>query len=188
MDPQAKEEIVRLTREYGGEWGINHTHRLLRLIEIIGEGLEYDREIVWTAAHLHDWGGYAPWAQPGVDHAVRSGEVAQAFLAERGYHEDWIGAVEACITSHHQGDPNRPVEAVLLSDADALDFLGAVGVLRDFSKKPKALRAAYETTKKRRAKLPGQLCLERSRALAVERIKAMDELLARFEEETFGCF
>jgi hypothetical protein len=31
MDTQAKEELVRLTREYGGEWGINHTQRLLRL-------------------------------------------------------------------------------------------------------------------------------------------------------------
>ena len=37
-----KEEIARLTEEYGGTWGINHTRRLLHLIDHIGEGLEYD--------------------------------------------------------------------------------------------------------------------------------------------------
>ncbi len=33
-----KDEIARLTEEYGGQWGINHTRRLLRLISMIGEG------------------------------------------------------------------------------------------------------------------------------------------------------
>ena len=53
-----KEEIVRLTEEYGGPWGINHTRRLLQLISIIGKGQPYDAVGVWVAAHLHDWGGY----------------------------------------------------------------------------------------------------------------------------------
>jgi hypothetical protein len=66
--------------------------------------------------------------------------------------------------------------------------LGVVGVLRDFAKKPKALRQAYETTQKRRAKLPDQLCLEKSRQLAEQRIQEMDDLFARFEQETFGHF
>jgi HD superfamily phosphodiesterase len=71
MDPKDRDEIVRLTEEYGGQWGINHTRRLLQLIAIIGEGLQYDQDVVWLAAHLHDWGAYGPWVQAGVDHAVR---------------------------------------------------------------------------------------------------------------------
>jgi uncharacterized protein len=71
-----KDEIVRLTQEYGGEWGINHTHRLLHLIAIIGKDLPYDAEMIWIAAHLHDWGGYPKWMQAGVDHALRSRQVA----------------------------------------------------------------------------------------------------------------
>ena len=31
-----REELVRLTEEYCGPWGIHHTRRLLQLIEIIG--------------------------------------------------------------------------------------------------------------------------------------------------------
>lgn len=150
-----KEEIVHLTETYGGQWGINHTRRLLRLIATIGEGYRFDHEVVWLAAHLHDWGGYATWAQEGVDHAVRSKQVAADFLAENGYSESLIVPVLECIETHHSGDPNRRLEALLLSDADALDFLGVVGMLRDFSKKPSDLRKAYETVKGRKEKLPG---------------------------------
>jgi uncharacterized protein len=188
MKPQEKQELVQHTQQYVGEWGLNHARRLLSLIDIIGEGLDYDREIVWIAAHLHDWGAYSPWSQTGIDHAQRSGEVAYEYLLERGFPAQSIETIVKCIQTHHQGDPNRPVEALLLSDADALDFLGVVGVLRDFAKKPKALRQAYETTQKRRAKLPDQLCLEKSRQLAEQRIQEMDDLFAHFEQETFGHF
>jgi uncharacterized protein len=187
-DEQHREEIVRLTTEHGGQWAINHTRRLLELIAIIGEGLEYDDDAIWLAAHLHDWGGYAPWAKPGVDHALRSTEVAGPFLAERGYPADLIERILQCIEHHHSGDPCHSIEAILLADADALDFLGVVGVLRDISKKPRDLRAGYETTTKRRARLPAMLCLEKSRELAAERIQEMDELLRAFERDSFGFF
>jgi hypothetical protein len=45
-----------------------------------------------------------------------------------------------------------------------------------------------EATKKRREKLPSMLCLERSKEIAAQRIEQMDELLATFEADTFGCF
>ena len=38
------DELARLTEEYGGHWGINHTRRLLQLISIIGEGRSYDAD------------------------------------------------------------------------------------------------------------------------------------------------
>ncbi len=183
-----REEIARLTEEYGGQMGINHTRRLLHLVSIIGEGQQYNADAVWLAAHLHDWGGYTQWAQQGVDHAVRSRQVAEAFLAERGCPEDLMALVLECIEFHHSGDPNRSLESILLSDADALDFLGVVGVLRDFSRHPRNLRKAYEATKRHREKLPGVICLDKSKALAAPRISQMDELLAAFEEDSFGCF
>ena len=50
---------------------------------------------------------------------------------------------------------------MLLSDADILDFLGVVGVMRDFSKNFKDMRKAYKTIQGRREKLPGMLCLDK---------------------------
>lgn len=73
-------------------------------------------------------------------------------------------------------------------NANGLDFLGVVGVLRDVSKNPRELRRGYEAAKVRREKVPAQLCLEKSKELAAERVKQMDELLAHFEEGSFGYF
>lgn len=188
MRPEYSDEIVSLAKGYGGDWGINHTLRLLHLIEIIGKGRDYDPDVVWVAAYLHDWGGYSPWIQSGMDHAIRSTEVARSFLQERDFQGVFIDHTLECISLHHSGGPNRSIESILLSDADALDFLGVVGVFRDLSKNPKDLRKAIEITKKRREKLPGILCLDASREIANVRIKQMDELFARFEEDTWGCF
>jgi uncharacterized protein len=181
-------EIARLTETYGGAWGINHTRRLLHLVELIGREQAYDEEIVWLAAHLHDWGAYSHWAQEGVDHAVRSTQVAETFLAELGYPADRARRVLECIATHHSCGPDRGLEAVLLSDADILDFLGVVGVLRDFSKNARDLRKAYGIVHGRRDRLPAMLCLASSRELAASRLQQMDELLARFEADSFGCF
>jgi uncharacterized protein len=183
-----RDEVVRLTEEYGGQWGINHTRRLLQLMTLIGEGRTYNVEATWLAAHLHDWGGYTPWAQNGVDHAVSSKQVAEVFLTDRAYPPELRQLVLESIELHHKGGPNRSLESILLSDADALDFLGVVGVLRDFSKNTKDLRKAYDITRRRRAELPGMLCLDKSKELAAKRLQQMDELYAAFGADSFGCF
>ena len=187
------EEIIRLTEEYGGRWGINHTRRLLELVSIIGEGTDYDSEAVWLAAHLHDWGAYTPWAQKDVDHALRSVQVADGFLTKRNCPEELKALVLECIELHHSGEEQysgkrRSIESILLKDADILDFLGPVGVLRDFSKNVRDLRKAYTITKQRRENLPGLLSLEKAQELAKQRLIEMDHLLARFESDSFGYF
>ena len=183
-----KNEIARLTEEHGGVWGINHTRRLLHLVDLIGEGMQYDVDAVWLAAHLHDWGAYKPWVQDGVDHVQRSLEVVETFLTEYGYPEEFKLKVLECIREHHSSHSNMSTEAILLRDADVLDFLGVVGILRDFSKSPKDLRKGYETTKKRREKLPKTLFFEKSQELAKTRLRQMDKFLAIFETDSFGCF
>jgi uncharacterized protein len=183
-----RDELVCLTQQYGGAWGLNHTRRLLELVSSIGAGLEYDADIVWIAAYLHDWGAYPPWAKEGVDHAVRSGEVAAEFLAKRGYPAARIVHIVECIVSHHSVMSDHSIEALLLRDADALDFLGIVGMARDFAKKPKELKDGYESVKRRRQRLPGVLYLPKAREIAQERVREMDEAIAAFERETFGCF
>jgi len=183
-----KHEIARLTEEYGGLWGINHTRRLLQLVALIAADRPYNSDAVWIAAHLHDWGAYSPWAQEGVDHAARSRQVAETFLLERDCPRDLLELVLECIEFHHSGGLNRSIESILLSDADALDFLGVVGVLRDFSKNPRNMRQAYEVVQKRREKTPKMICLDKAKEIAAERIQQMDELLRRFEQDSWGYF
>ncbi len=179
-------EIINLTQEYGGDWGINHTKRLLHLIPIIADGREYNQEAVWLAAHLHDWGGYAKFAKPGVEHYDRSVEVAREFLTERDCPEDLKSLVLECIQFHHGGDPNRSIESILLADADMLDLLGVVGFARCFAMVHRNLAGGLAVAKKYSDASIAGITLPKTKELAGERIKETQDLLKKFDAETFG--
>lgn len=183
-----KEKIIRLTEEYGGEYGLTHTKRLLHIISLIGEGMEYDKEVLWTAAYLHDWGGYPVWILKGVDHAKRSKEIAWKFMVEEGFEKNFIDHVLECIEFHHGSSEQRSIESKLLSDADAIDFLGVIGILREFSTKPREMRKAFESAKSRMEKNKKVICFERSKQIVEQRIERAERMLLEFEEESFGFF
>ena len=184
------DEVTRLTGEYGGPWGMNHTRRLLALVTLVAEDEPYDGPAVWLAAHLHDWGAYRPWAESGVDHVQRSLGVAGPFLTERGCLDDLQARVLESIAHHHSEvlEPGLSREAALLHDADVLDFLGVVGIARDISKNPKDLRGGYEAALRRRERLPQTLFLPKSKELAAPRLREMDDFLAAFKAGSFGWF
>jgi uncharacterized protein len=192
--------VERLTYEYGGDWEVNHARRLVQTIAAIGKGLAYDQEVVWIAAHLHDWGSCPKWAKEGVNHSVKSKTLAERYLQKAGYPPDRTALVLEAIEFHHGGSEGRSTEAILLSDADALDALGVIGVLREFAMLPceyrggysfptvLGLRDAYERAQMRKDNSFRMLRLEASRKLARARIKEMDRLFAQLQKETAGCF
>lgn len=181
-------DIERLTEEYGGSWAIEHSRRLLNMISIIGKGLEYDSEILFLTAYLHDWGGYAKWAVAGVEHHLRSKEVASQFLRENDFPAHQSERVLECIEFHHGGPANRSIESLLFTDADALDLLGVVGTLRVFAMNFRNIRQGYEAVKRWRDMSIAAITLEPSKKIAEERTRETNDLLRRFEEETFGMF
>jgi HD superfamily phosphodiesterase len=162
--------------------------------------LEYDEEALWIAAHKHDWGACPRWFREAVSHSLKSKALAQRYLRKARYPSERTARVLEAIEFHHGGREGRCLEAVLLSDADALDSLGIVGVLREFAMLPceyrggysfpavLGLRDAYEGVQIRNENSFQMLRLETSRTLARRRIKAMDCLLAQLEAETAGCF
>jgi hypothetical protein len=42
-----RDDIAALTHEYGGEWSLQHTRRLLHLVSLVREERDYDEEVVW---------------------------------------------------------------------------------------------------------------------------------------------
>lgn len=158
------------------------------MVSMIGEGLDYNREAVWLAAYMHDWGGYTPWITPGVEHQTRSAEVAREFLTERGCPEELMNLVIECIEFHHGGSPDRSIESKLLTDADALDLLGVVGSLRIFAMVPRNLKGAAAAWNKYTGWSIKALSFDKSRQMAEKRIQETRQLMATFEEETFGIY
>ncbi len=189
-DDKLAQDVARLTQERGGSWGMNHARRLLELVSLLGAGESYDSKVVWLSAHMHDWGAYQPWAEGAVDHVQRSVEVAGRFLDEEGCPNHVRDRILDCIAAHHSSEPGSglSIEAALLHDADVLDFLGTVGIMRDASKNTRDLRKAYEAARKHRETLPQTLILEKSRKLAEQRLSDMDRFLSAFETDSFGWF
>lgn len=93
-----------------------------------------------------------------------------------------------CIRFHHGGPAQRSFESLLFTDADALDLLGTVGVLRVFSMNFRDLRAAVTAAKRYRNMSDRAITLPATRKIADERLAELDQILARFEEQTGGVY
>jgi len=166
----------------------SHQPRLYDLTREIGAGLTYDDDVVFAAVWLHDLGvfiGHRPEELAALakwDSMAYAIARAPEILAAVGFPADKIPAVSEVIR-HHQpnGNPTTP-EAMLVRDADILEQLGAVGILRTVSKTGRDTRFAtfpdaLRVLEKNLATLPGQLRLPSARALAKPRVRILQAFL-----------
>jgi uncharacterized protein len=169
-------------------WGWRHSERnyLLATSLAEAEGLAVDPDVLFAAAFLHDWGGIAPFAVAGVDHAVRSVELAEPFLAEAGFPMEKFPAVRAAILGHMYDKEPEGAEAIVMHDADALDFLGALGAARLLAATGEGddYDGALRGIERFSVGIPPRLKTEAARRAAPERVVAMTEFLARVRAET----
>lgn len=169
-------------------WGVRHSERnyVLGMALAEAEGLTVDADVLFAAAFLHDWGGIAPFAVAGVDHAARSVELAEPFLTEAGFPMEKFPAVRAAILGHMYDKEPEGAEAVLLHDADALDFLGALGSARLLA--ATADRPDYDQALGRIERfavdIPPRLKTAAAREMATERVATMTGFLAQVRRET----
>ena len=103
--------------------GFEHSFRVYHLTREIGEGLEYDDDILHAACFLHD-------VEMSVGHPKSSAERAEAILHETGFTADKIPLVMEAILNHMPSGKPSSIEAKLLFDANLLDSIGAVGFAR----------------------------------------------------------
>jgi uncharacterized protein len=170
-------------------WGWRHSERDFLLARQVAreETLAIDEDVLFAAAFLHDAGAIPPFAKDGVDHAVRSAELAEPLLRQAGFPMAKFPAVRAAILGHmfdkEAGD--RP-EAIALHDADALDFLGATGIARRLSVTGAApdmdsglarLQQVYE-------EIPGRLVTATAKRMAIPRLVAMKAFFDQLKRET----
>lgn len=176
-----------LTIEYGEGWGYPHVCRVLRLVQEIGAGMIYDENVILYAAYLHDWGAFPRYRQASVDYALRSRQIAEKeILPNTNLSRSAQQAVLDAIDLHDYRD-QRPAagEALLLREADMLDMLGVIGILREFGWGPNDLKACSERVLSRQACIVARLTLPRAQAIAAERLDRMERTLNQLKEESF---
>jgi uncharacterized protein len=171
-----------------------HMPRLYALARKLGEGMEFDDDVLFAAAWMHDLGvflGHRPRDPDELahwDHVPYTVERTRELLPAWGFPAHKLDAVAEVIRTHQAKDSPVLTEAILLRDADILEQMGAIGTLRaaakigrdsrfpTFSSLLPVLRRAVE-------QLPNQLHLSQSRPLAAARAELMRAFMAAVESE-----
>lgn len=120
------DKISKSKQEQYGCHGYEHTERVVELCKVIGNALGANMEVLIPAAILHDIG------RPLDKHASHSAVLAREILENKGLNsiviDEIIHAIE--VHSFSEGGKAKTLEAKILSDADKLDAIGAIGVYR----------------------------------------------------------
>ena len=184
------DDIIQMTQQVGEDWAVAHAKRLLALIEQIGPQIPYDKRVMELAAYMHDWGAFPKYMQKGVEHAVRSRQVVETEIMP---HLDLTPPQKAnlleTIELHDYRDlrPTQSNEALLLREADMLEFLGMIGMARDFARGPRNVETCYKRILSRRDDIQGRFTIPRAQEIARVRFERMEQSLGWLLEESFGA-
>jgi uncharacterized protein len=118
--------------EYDAVHGFEHIERVYQICEKIGPLEGADMDVLLTAALLHDASGSHPGKGSRNDHHLQSAKFAAEILKKENWPENKILAVQHCIRTHRfrKNESPQTIEAKILFDADKLDVIGAIGVVR----------------------------------------------------------
>ena len=114
--------------------GFKHIERVVKISSEIGTALDANLPVIKVAALLHDVGRYLKTDDLVKNHAEISAEIAENFIIKNNFNiaiED-VENILHCIRAHSFSNDLEPksLEAKILSDADKLDALGAIGLYR----------------------------------------------------------
>lgn len=185
------EQIRTYAREELGEsgsHGMDHTERVTRLCRMIGQREGADMDILIPAALLHDIARPLEKEQ-GLPHEEEGARMAEAFLISIHYNSRFIPAISAAIRTHRfrSHEPPGSLEARILSDADKLDALGAIGIARTFMRAAEhggSMDDAVLHFHDKLLKLKDRMYTDAGREIARERHAFLERFLAALAEET----
>jgi hypothetical protein len=127
--------------------------------------------------------------QKGVEHAIRSRQVVEAEILPcldlaPTQKEILLETIE--LHDYRDLRHTQSNEALLLREADMLEFLGMIGMARDFARGPKNVETCYKRILSRRDDIRGRFTIPRAEEIAQVRIARMDQSLQWLLEESFG--
>src|ERR1700689_4810399 len=177
---------------------LGHQPRLYAMTRLVGQGLAYDDDVVYAAAWLHDLGvfiGHRPEDPVELsrwDNVTYAMKQAPAALLQSGFPTTKVAQVVEAIRTHQPHLTPSSIEGMILRDADILEQLGAIGILRVAAKIGRDTRYptftdAATTLRKALVELPGKLHLDAAKALAQPKIVLLQGFLKELDQEAHGA-
>lgn len=207
-------EAVRTrARPYFEDAAPAHDWHHVQRVETLAETLvdrhpseEIDGRVVTLAVALHDIGREKEDRGEIDDHSAWGAEEAGRILEAVGADAETIERVQHCVRAHRYSNAIEPdtLEAMIVSDADNLDALGAVGIARVFAHggalgEPMydpavpvaddgttAGQTQYNHLHKKILDLPERMYTDVGRAIADDRVAFVDTYLEQFDGELTG--
>ncbi|GAC1310989.1 MAG: HD domain-containing protein [Steroidobacteraceae bacterium] len=172
-------------------WGYSHSVRDYRVAVklAVADHVRLDDDVLFAVAFLHDIAAFPPWENDKLDHSDVGADVVESILRNTGFPTAKIDAVREAIRTHmYYRDPQSP-EALYIHDADALDWLGAIGAARvvalvDPTGGSEDLPAAVRQLEEYLAKVPGRVLSPAGRAQVAPRKAELENLLADLRRES----
>lgn len=181
------EDLVRSISSKDPVHGWDHIVRVRKLCRRIASAIgdNVDLLVLDLAALLHDIGRFIGGQG---HHAEVSAAFAEKILRMLGYSDDVVVKVVEAIASHSYsyGQEPKTIEGKILSDADKIDAIGAIGIARTFMLGGIWGRGIGETAKhfeEKLLKLYDKLYLEESRRIAYERNEAIKQFYRQLLRE-----
>ncbi|MFA5386543.1 MAG: HD domain-containing protein [Candidatus Paceibacterota bacterium] len=165
--------------------GVDHFRRVFSICQKLAKlaKIKYDKEVLYAACFLHDLED-----ESGAPHNIVAAKIAEKFLKKIKFPANKIKAVQETIREHIPTGKPKTKEAILLHDADLLDFLGATGIVRlsiaswDWMGKS-SLKEFIPVYKNFRKICYKNLVLKKSKEIAKAKIKFMDSAIKELENE-----
>lgn len=171
-------------------WGLSHSMRDYELAKQLAavDQVKLDDDVLYAAAYLHDVAAFEPF-RSSIDHQDEAAKIVGSLLEGTGFPMAKIDAVRGAIRTHmYSRDPVGP-EAIYLHDADALDWLGAIGVARVFGvvdpkggmpDGPAAVKMLEESLKD----VPPRIVSKAGKELAIKRAAWLEQFLRDLRAES----
>jgi uncharacterized protein len=170
--------------------GFEHVERVLKLSSEIGAVLNANLLVIRIAALLHDVGRYLMKDDEVKNHAEISAEIAENFISKNNFSiaiEDVYNILH-CIRAHSFSNDVEPktLEAKILSDADKLDAIGAIGLYRTIGftiKNHGGIEQVIHHLENKILKLKDLLYLDYSKQMAEKRHELILDFYNKIKEE-----
>ena len=194
LDAPWKQAVFKFATEklQHSAWGVSHSERdyLLAARLATESKLEIDTDVLFAAAFLHDVGAFDAWRKDGVDHTDRAAEVAPEILVAAGFPSAKVPAAQDAMRNHmYYRTDAKGAEAIVLHDADTLDFLGNIGIARILSLTTRHrwatdLATAVKTLEGFNKDLPPRLLTLAAKPIATARVAESKAFLDSLKAET----
>jgi len=170
-----------------GAHTLDHTKRVYDLSTQMGEGLQISIRVVQAAALLHDV-GRPKESELGISHSILSGEISKPLLQELAYTEHEIEQIIDAIRTHRFSEGIEPnsLEGKILSDADKLDAMGAIGIYRAIAQaesKGRGMIGFLEHADEKLLKLKDLMYTNKGKRLATERHNVLQRFVDELRDE-----